>query len=300
MNVNPLAQQIYRTLLGRLDLPNPLISYGELVRSLGALPPPNADLKPNDQRLFDALGEILHACQIHKPRLPVLTTIVVRRTPDGNLGVPGHGYFVHAFPEVRDETARLQRWQDEMSRVVACSYPKELGTSVSPQPRKPREVPRWMREPTVIAAIIGLAGTLLAVMIPVWISARRGELPQPHQVDPVVVQKVPHHEQPSAPHEPGPSDQKTIPVPLTLDQILEVLERHRQRVSFGAVAGVLRHDTQSLLKGYVRSPKTSWVVNKATGLPTGNMQEDYPPGLFENARVIETPEDLSAWLQKHH
>jgi hypothetical protein len=100
MSLSPLAERIYKALLRRLPLPNPLISYGELVRQLGPLEPPDADLKPIDQRLFDALGEVLHACQSNEPPMPLLTSLVVSRTADGSLGRPGSGYFVHAFPQL--------------------------------------------------------------------------------------------------------------------------------------------------------------------------------------------------------
>ena len=82
--------------------------------------------------------------------------------------------------------------------------------------------------------------------------------------------------------------------------ILEVLERHHQRATFGAVAGILGRETQSLFNGYVRSSKTAWVVNKKTGLPTGAKESNYPPGLLQNERVIDSTEDLQVWLQEHH
>ena len=123
MSLSPLAEQIYRTLVRRIRLSNPLISYGDLVRALGHLPSPHTDLKPNDRRLFEALGEVSRACSSHKPPLPALTSIVVRQTEDGSLGTPGPGYFTLVFPHVRDDTARLQMWRRESRRVAAASYP---------------------------------------------------------------------------------------------------------------------------------------------------------------------------------
>jgi hypothetical protein len=52
-------------------------------------------------------------------------------------------------------------------------------------------VPRWLRDPTVIAAIIGLVGTLVTVTATVWISARREEPPLPGHVDRVVEKLTP-------------------------------------------------------------------------------------------------------------
>jgi len=79
-----------------------------------------------------------------------------------------------------------------------------------------------------------------------------------------------------------------------------VLERHHQRATFGAVGGILERDPSSLFKGYVRTPRTAWVVNKGTGLPTGTKEADYPPGLLEKKHVIDTVEDLRKWLLDHH
>src|SRR5262249_634902 len=102
----------------------------------------------------------------------------VRRSTDGALGTPGAGYFNLVFPQVRDEAKRMTLWRDEVKRVVAATYPNEFAFLEPPRPRKPRMVPHSLRHPTVIAAIIGLVGTLLTVLIPLWISTRRGEPPQ--------------------------------------------------------------------------------------------------------------------------
>lgn len=300
MSLSPLAERVYQALLRQLRLPSPLISYGDLVRALGPLPPGDTDLKANDQRLFEALGEIFRACQSNKPPLPALTSVVVRRTADGSLGTPGPGYFALVFPQVREETARLQMWRQEVRRVVAFSYPEELTSAAFSRPREPRVAPHWLHEPTVIAAIIGLAGTLLAVIIPVWISSRRGEPSQPRQADRLVAEIVPQSDKPSQPHQADRPAEKNAPQILTLGEILDVLERHHQRATFGAVAGTLGREPRSLFNGYVRTQKTAWVVSKTTGLPTGTKEGDYPPGLLENERAIDTPDELRVWLRAHH
>jgi hypothetical protein len=184
--------------------------------------------------------------------------------------------------------------------VVAFSYPNELGTPVSAKPQKRRVVPRWLREPTVIAAIIGLVGTLLAVIIPALNSARRDRPGLPHPADQIAVPVVTQNEKAAQPHPLDPPKQKIVDRMLTLDQILDVLERHRQRATFGAVAGILGREPISLFNGYVRSPKTAWIVSKSTGLPTGTKEEDYPSGLLEKKSVIDAPEELRKWLQENH
>jgi hypothetical protein len=287
-----------------------LISYGELVWALGPLPPPYEDLKPNDQRLFDALEEIFHACRSSRPPLPVLPSIVVRRTEDGSLGTPGAGYFALMFPGVQDEAARTKRWQAEVRRVVACPYPKDVTPSkgvrpeeppplAPPRPTEPRRLPGWLVEPAVIAAIIGLVGTLLTVVATVWISSRREEPPQQRAPDRPVTIIIPKSDEPALTPPPARPVAKEEPQKLTLDEILEVLERHRQRATFGAVAGVLGRDPRSLFSGYARTPRTAWVVNKSSGLPTGTKPEDYPPGLLQSERIIDMSDDLNLWLRQH-
>ena len=295
MSLSPLAERIYRTLLRQRRPPTPLISYGDLVRALRPLPPPDTDLKPNDQRLFEALGEIFRACRSHRPPLPVLSSIVVRRAEDGSLGTPGPGYFALVFPQVPEETARLEMWREEVERVVAFPFPEELTPLETSQPAGPRKLPGWLHEPTVIAAIIGLLGTVLTVIVSVWVSSRRDERPQQRQLDHPVANIVPKSDEPPRPLDAP--EVKVEPQKLTLDEILDVLERHHQRATFGAVADLLGRDRRSLFNGYVRTPRTAWVVSKSTGLPTGT--KDYPPGLRQNERVIDTAEDLRVWLQRN-
>jgi hypothetical protein len=300
MSLSPLAERIYQTLVRHQCFPNPLISYGGLVRALTPLPAPYTDLQANDERLFEALGEIARACQSNQPPLPALTSIVVRRTADGSLGTPGPGYFALTFPQVRDEAAKLQIWREEVRRVVACAYSTEPASAARSRPRGSRAIPRWVREPTVIAAVIGVTGTLLAAIVRVWISARRGEAPQPRPAERVVVEILQKSEKPPPPRQAEPTDRKNAAFTLTLDDILEVLARHRQRATFGAVAGILGRDPKSLFNGNVRTPKTARVVNKSTGLPTGTKESDYPPGLLEKERVIDATEEFRVWLREHH
>jgi hypothetical protein len=297
MSVSPLAERVYQTLLRRLRLSNPLISYGDLVRALGPLPPPNNDLQPNDERLFEALEEIARKCQSHAPPLPVLTALVVRRNPDGTLGTPGAGHFALVVPHVGDEAARIRMWRAELTHVVACSYPQELTAAPDSRARISRTIPRWLHEPTVIAAIIGVVGSLLAVIIPLWVAARRAAPSQRDQADRVVVEIVPQSnrtDQSSQQDAPGRTKEVR-----SLDEILRVLERHHQRATFGAVAGSLGREPRSLFNGYPRTPRTAWVVNRTTGLPTGTKEADYPAGLRENEHIIDASDELVVWLDEH-
>src|SRR5262245_24029011 len=110
---------------------------------------------------------------------------------------------------------------------------------------------------------------------------------------------LPQNDEPPQRRRVGPAEGKIAPQVLTLDKILDVLERHHQRATFGAVAGVLGREPRFLFNGYERTPKTEWVVNKTTGLPTGMKKSDYPDELLQNKRVIDAPDELRVWLQEH-
>ena len=83
---------------------------------------------------------------------------------------------------------------------------------------------------------------------------------------------------------------------LTLDALVERLERHRQRTTYGAVADLLGLNPLSMFVGYPFTPRNSWVVAKANGIPTKYDVSQMHPDLFSNPRVIETATDLQEWL----
>ncbi len=60
------------------------------------------------------------------------------------------------------------------------------------------------------------------------------------------------------------------------------------------------HETSRKFRAEQYCPRTSWVVSKSTGLPTGTKPEDYPPDLLQTPHVIDTTEDLRNWLLEHH
>jgi len=74
--MSPLGEAIYHVLAQRVGLENPLISYYELHKKLPPLDPPYDNITWNDERLFQALGEVGRACRDHG--LPTLTGLVIR------------------------------------------------------------------------------------------------------------------------------------------------------------------------------------------------------------------------------
>jgi len=83
----------------------------------------------------------------------------------------------------------------------------------------------------------------------------------------------------------------------TIDQILEVLNRHRVRATYGAVGDVMRVPAQSVSRWLgKRRPEASWVVAKQTLLPTGYTDDELHPDL-PGSRVVTTGTELRKLLE---
>lgn len=83
---------------------------------------------------------------------------------------------------------------------------------------------------------------------------------------------------------------------LTMDQILDALDRGHQRATYGAVAAVLSRSPRVLMQGRERDQRHSWVVRRESGEPTGYEPPQIHPDLHERGDVLETREQLMGWL----
>jgi hypothetical protein len=83
----------------------------------------------------------------------------------------------------------------------------------------------------------------------------------------------------------------------TLDEIVEHLDRHHQRATYGAVAAAVGQAPRSLMHGRQRAPQYSWIVSSASALPTGYADEERHPALLERTEVLNTRDALLTWLQ---
>ena len=86
------------------------------------------------------------------------------------------------------------------------------------------------------------------------------------------------------------------PPGFTVDSILEQLERFHQRATYGAVAAVVNSSPRSLMKGRERSPRSSWIVNRESGEPSGYPDEQIHTSLKERDQILDNAESLRAWL----
>lgn len=84
---------------------------------------------------------------------------------------------------------------------------------------------------------------------------------------------------------------------FSVDAIAEVLERHKQRATYGAVAELLSVPTRSLMKDYSKNSRFSWIVNQKTGLPTGYHSSQIHPDLLAREDILSTEADLVRWLR---
>jgi hypothetical protein len=84
---------------------------------------------------------------------------------------------------------------------------------------------------------------------------------------------------------------------MSLEEIVDVLDRHGKRATYGAVARLLGHSPRSLLRGRERGRRFSWIVNRETGLPTGYPDEQIDPRLKDSGPVITDDGELRKWLE---
>ena len=83
-----------------------------------------------------------------------------------------------------------------------------------------------------------------------------------------------------------------------LDELLDLLNRHRQRATYGAVGALVDRPPSFLMGGRPRDHRHSWVVNQETELPTGYGPDDMHPELFARSGVLRTSQQLEDWLRE--
>ena len=82
----------------------------------------------------------------------------------------------------------------------------------------------------------------------------------------------------------------------SLDQILDALDGHHQRATYGAVAEVVGTPARSLMSGRPRDRRHSWVVNQKTGKPTEYPPDQMHPALTERQKILSSGKELQDWL----
>lgn len=91
----------------------------------------------------------------------------------------------------------------------------------------------------------------------------------------------------------------------TLSEILQFLNQEQVRATYGAIAEVLGVSPRSMgaLLG-PRNAEASWIVNAATGLPTGYSQDETHPALLHTGDIITSgialTLRLASWKASRH
>ena len=86
---------------------------------------------------------------------------------------------------------------------------------------------------------------------------------------------------------------------MDVNSIVKALNKHHQRATYGAIAGLLGKSAQSLMKPYPQNRLYSWVVNKRTKQPTGYPPNAKHPHLEQVETVLDTTEKLRMWLKRY-
>ena len=86
----------------------------------------------------------------------------------------------------------------------------------------------------------------------------------------------------------------------TIKDVLDALNLHEVRATYGAVAEVVFGDrrTAQSVSGLLgqRRPRASWVVNAHTKEPTGYLDDLKHPNLYRRSRIITTGDELRRLL----
>ena len=82
-----------------------------------------------------------------------------------------------------------------------------------------------------------------------------------------------------------------------LEDIIDSLDRHHQRATFEAVAGLGGMPPLSVMSREIKRQKNSWVVSKRNGLPTGYKGIEIHPALKEHVAALKSSRELADWLR---
>jgi hypothetical protein len=86
----------------------------------------------------------------------------------------------------------------------------------------------------------------------------------------------------------------------TLDIIVGMLDKHHQRATYGAVAGLMGTAPRSVMQGRRRDWFNSWVVNQDTGLPSEYPEPMIHPAIRERPTILSDAAALVRWLDDAH
>lgn len=86
---------------------------------------------------------------------------------------------------------------------------------------------------------------------------------------------------------------------LEIDRIVALLQKYKQRATYGALGKIVGRHPRSVMQGRPKCARDSWIVSAATGIPTDYGSSQIDPDLESSPSVLETAEELAAWLREH-
>lgn len=97
-----------------------------------------------------------------------------------------------------------------------------------------------------------------------------------------------------------PVEQDSCSKSYDIDDVLNALNRHRVRATYGVVGILLGCSARQVAPTFLgdRRPYASWVVSKANHMPTGYAPNECHPDLQSNSHVITDAEELVALVER--
>ena len=83
---------------------------------------------------------------------------------------------------------------------------------------------------------------------------------------------------------------------LSLDTILDRLEREKQRATYGAVGALIGRIPRSVMQGRPKDARHSWVVSSDTLLPSDYAAHEMASDLLAHDAVLTSGDELRDWL----
>ena len=86
---------------------------------------------------------------------------------------------------------------------------------------------------------------------------------------------------------------------FSIDAIVDALDQHHHRATYGAVAELLGRPSRSLMSECPKNRRCPWVVSQKHGMPSGYSSFQRHPSFMENEDILSTRGELVEWLRSH-
>ena len=98
---------------------------------------------------------------------------------------------------------------------------------------------------------------------------------------------------------PANSENFQSAMQMNLDELVDCLEKHGRRATYGAVGEIVGLPARSVMHGRLKMAKNSWVVAKRGGKPSGYDFEQLDPRLASSPQPFSTSQEVLTWIKSH-